>query len=448
MEENEIKNCIVKIKTNNGHGTGFFIGTNKILTCFHVIKDTAEGDIKVLFKDDKYSVEVLDKKEEFEIDLAVLKVEADNKDFLKIDKTISDGDKLKSYGFANTEDYFDNAPKDFERGIVPITLEYEGDDDHFMKFKNGQVEEGHSGSPIINLITKSVCGVLRTSRNTDTNLGGYGIPIDKLKLLRKVVILESVRVKPKTILFNNYTAKNEPYYIIRQEDKQFVDCLEINNIWIFGASGQGKTALINRNLIQEEIEYIFCDLSPINITSPNDILDRIIGVIKRKFKIKVLDIEENRIITVVELLSEVKAQEIVIVIDEMAIEDTDLLISVAESFVNLVTYYTNCVGEESLKFVISTRAKPQDIIMNRAKASDYFEYICCDTWSEYLEKLFDSLSNALSLNITKENRKFILTSSESSPRTIKKILSKVFHSDYITDESIKHNVKLSLQESI
>lgn len=204
MEENEIKECIVKIKTQNGNGTGFFIDTNKILTCFHVIKDMLDTDIKVVFNDEEYSVEILDTKEEFEIDLAILKVKTHNKKIVKIYDVIDNNHEIKSYGFANSKYHFSAAPEDFDRGLVPVTLVYEGNDDHFMKFKDGQVEEGYSGSPIINLTTKSVCGVLNISRNTDNSLGGYGIPIDKLKLLdldecgnKKVVDMIDIEIAVK-----------------------------------------------------------------------------------------------------------------------------------------------------------------------------------------------------------------------------------------------------------
>jgi len=177
LADNKIKECIVKIKTNGSHGTGFFIVKNKILTCFHVIKDTLEENIRVIFNGEKYSVKIVDRKEETEIDLAILEVEVDNKNYLDIDERASQEDKFLTYGFADDEDFLT------ERGAVPITFEYEGNEKHFMKFKNGQFEEGHSGSPIINLTTNSVCGVLNASRNTLNNSGGYGIPIEKLELL-------------------------------------------------------------------------------------------------------------------------------------------------------------------------------------------------------------------------------------------------------------------------
>ena len=175
MEENEIKKCIVKIQTNASHGTGFFIDTNKILTCFHVIKNVDIDELKVVFNGKDYSVEILDKNED--IDLVVLKVEVVTDSVLKQDNTSSleINKTFQAYGFAHDED--------LNRGLVPITFEYEGSTDSFMKFKNGQFEEGHSGSPILDIDTKKVVGILNISRNTDNSLGGYGIPIEKLELL-------------------------------------------------------------------------------------------------------------------------------------------------------------------------------------------------------------------------------------------------------------------------
>ena len=192
MKEDEIKECIVKIKINGSHGTGFFIDKNKILTCFHVIKNVNINEVKIVLKGEDYSVEILDKKED--IDLAILKVEVVTDSFLKQDNTSSlkINKTFQAYGFAHDE-YLD-------RGLVPITFEYEGSTDSLMKFKNGQFEEGHSGSPVLDLDTKKVVGILNISRNTDNSLGGYGIPIDKLSLLKykeqnKNEITETISLK-------------------------------------------------------------------------------------------------------------------------------------------------------------------------------------------------------------------------------------------------------------
>ncbi len=448
MEEDEIKECIVKIKTNASHGTGFFIDTNKILTCSHVIKNIIESDIKIVFKGQEYSVKILDNNEEFEVDLAILKVDVGNDKFIPINSTILDAHKLKSYGFAESKDYFYDAPKSFDRGLVPVTLDYEGNDDHFMKFKNGQVEEGHSGSPIINLMTKAVCGILNASRNTDNNLGGYGIPIDNLKLFEGVGTPKPIKVKPKTILFNNYTAKNEPYYLKREEDAQFIRTLELSNIWIFGKSGKGKTALIQRNLIQEKIEYVFCDLSAITIKSTENIFDDIIVTIEEKFEILKAKGENNRVKVIVKLLEDIGLNKIIIVIDEMSVDNNTLLKEIASCFVKLVTHYTNTHGDESLKFVISTKAKPEEIILDKAKASNYFEYICCDNWEGYLSSLFDLFNNELGLNLVEDTKNYILSKADSSPRILNKIFLKIIICENLNDEKIENIVKLAVEESI
>ncbi|MGB6036091.1 MAG: hypothetical protein WBG42_07470, partial [Cryomorphaceae bacterium] len=92
-------------------------------------------------------------------------------------------------------------------------------------------------------------------------------------------------VNPSIVLFNNYTKRNEPFYLSRSTDNLFNKALEINNIWVFGKSGNGKTALINRNLIQNEIEYCFCDLSPVTIKTCSDVHNEILVTLEDIFNV-------------------------------------------------------------------------------------------------------------------------------------------------------------------
>lgn len=308
MEENEIKNCIVKIKTNNGHGTGFFIGTNKILTCFHVIKDTAEGDIKVLFKDDEYSVEVLDKKEEFEIDLAVLKVEIDSNSFLEqanigsseINKT------FQAYGFGYDED--------LERGLVPITFQYEGNTENRMKFKDGQFEEGHSGSPILDLDTKKVIGIVDMSRNTFNSLGGYGISIDKLKLLdinkeKKVVDMIDIEIavkKSDTIEQKGDLIESLVSTLLRPKNYQIETRVENNGFeigFLYEDTESNKIYVEFKNYKQDRIKIE---------TIKNIMGTQVIEGYKKVYLISTTELDEDTDILVNKLKNEQKRDDIIV----------------------------------------------------------------------------------------------------------------------------------------
>jgi hypothetical protein len=331
LEENEIKECIVKIKVNNSHGTGFFIEKNKILTCFHVIKDTLETDIKIIFNGIKYSVTIVDKKEEFEIDLAILKVEVDNKNYLKIDKIASREDKFLTYGFADEEYYFEDAPPNHKRGLVPVTLDYEGYDDHFMKFKNGQVEEGHSGSPVINLSTKSICGVLKITRNKDNSLGGYGIPIEKLKLLdlnKKVASMIDIEISVKksdTIEQKGDLIESLVSTLLKAENYQIENRLKNNGIEI---------DLLYENVEKNKIYVEFKNYKKdtIKIEAIKNIMGtRAIEGYKKVYLISTTELDENTDKLVKKLINEQKR-------DDIIVYTSSNLIKILESTKTIIKY--------------------------------------------------------------------------------------------------------------
>ncbi len=133
---------------------------------------------------------------------------------------------------------------------------------------------------------------------------------DSLKIdeIHKAVIPKKsiipVEVNPKNILFNNYSIKNEPFYLERKVDKEFMNVISINNIWLYGKSGSGKTALVNRNLLCNNIEYCFCDLSPINVNSSNDVLEEILCIIEEQFMIQRDNKITNKIKQITKILCE------------------------------------------------------------------------------------------------------------------------------------------------
>lgn len=254
------------------------------------------------------------------------------------------------------------------------------------------------------------------------------------------------KVQISDVLFNNYISKNEPYYIPREEDSKFNKSLEINNIWLFGKSGVGKTALINRNLMQNSIEFCFCDLSPVTITKANDVLEEILFTIEEKFTVDRNTDELNIVKQITQLLCKTASRYTVIVIDELSVED-ETLREIAISLIQLVSHYGNNSNENRLKFVVSTILDPKKIIKNKSKASDHFQYICCDSWSEYASHLFDILCDSLRLEID-ASKELIISSSNNSPRIMKLIFKKLIVHGHSSDELIEKCVKLTLEEIV
>lgn len=320
----------------------------------------------------------------------------------------------------------------------------------WFKWKHKKLEEYTKSKEFIKLINGNALIDLMKECNVYNNIFKIEDSI-KIDEIHKAVVPKKIdntkKQKPNIVLFNNYTKKNEPFYFERKQDLTFYQNLKISNIWIFGQSGSGKTALINRNLIQNKIEYLFCDLSPITVNSVHDVFEEIICSIEDRFDTIRCQKEKNDIKLIVKLLNGLTSKRIVIVIDELHIRENNLLKSIASSFINLVTHYNNSCTQEELKFVVSTIADPETIIKNKPKASDYFQYICCNDWDTEIEQLYDILNSALDLNVVGENKAFVVTESKKSPRILKNIFRKIIASKDITDSSIQQAVTLTLKES-
>ncbi len=274
------------------------------------------------------------------------------------------------------------------------------------------------------------------------------IKIDEIhKQLVPVTIDPPKDIKPSTVLFNNYSEKNEPFYLNRNSDSEFNKSLEISNIWLFGKSGVGKTALINRNLIQNKIQYCFCDLSPITITKEGDVLNEILITIEDKFDLERDDNETNKLKQISQILCKASSSNTIIVIDELSVSDNSILKNIADSFIQLVTHYNNQAGNSELKFVVSTISNPKDIIQNKSKASGYFQYICCDSWEDYSSQLFDILAKALSLELG-DLKSTIIKGSNHSPRTLKNIFQKILIGNDTSEKAVSKAIKLTQSEIV
>ncbi len=252
---------------------------------------------------------------------------------------------------------------------------------------------------------------------------------------------------PNLILFNNYTKLNEPYYIQRDSDANFKEALEISNIWVFGKSGFGKTALVNRNLINQQIQYCFCDLSPITIVSKEDVLNEILCTLEEQLSTE-RDLKEPNILKQIsKILCDNGAAKTVIVIDELSVAEDHVLRNIADNFIKLVTHYSNKKPQNDLKFVVSTIADPKNIIENKSKAIDHFQYICCDSWENYSSQLFDTISEALNIDLSKM-KSAIIEESKYSPRVIKSIFKKVIVYGDQSTESVEKAIKTTLDEIV
>lgn len=181
--EDLLQRAIVRIDIDGiPNGTGFFVVPGHVLTCAHVISPATLTSPDPLSAAPRAKIQVCDRAgREHEIttdpsidskaDLAWLSLPGAPPDVPV--PLISDGmvvgDELWTYGF----------PLGKTAG-VPVTFDAEGMAEGpppLLKFKGGQVQDGLSGAPLLNRRTGAVCGIIRRTRNEETDLGGYAIPV-------------------------------------------------------------------------------------------------------------------------------------------------------------------------------------------------------------------------------------------------------------------------------
>ena len=173
--EEILERCTVKIKipSKSGWGTGFFVDSDLILTCAHVVKGATSEPIQVYWQNQEaFEVAVIEEIHSDPLDIALLRLNSASNEFscVYLDTDIKSSDILYTFGY----------PDDFENG-APVTFECEGiirDNPPLIKFKHGQARPGLSGSPLLNKRTGKVCGIVKFTRDRATDLGGGGILVE------------------------------------------------------------------------------------------------------------------------------------------------------------------------------------------------------------------------------------------------------------------------------
>jgi hypothetical protein len=171
--------CVVRIHLGELHaGSGFFAAPGAVVTCDHVLRmlelttGAAPPDIRVIGSDDReYRVRDVSDRSASQ-DLAVLRVEPADHLCALLAEGLRGGDELVTFG--STQKRVEGVPTElWAEGLT-------GEDPQMMKLSRGQVQPGMSGSPVLNLRTGGVCGVLKRTRDQAQALGGYAIPIQAL----------------------------------------------------------------------------------------------------------------------------------------------------------------------------------------------------------------------------------------------------------------------------
>ncbi len=187
--------CCVRIDVGGAPaGSGFFVAPGVVVTCYHVLRlerlssDEADPELSVVSGDRKYDVrDWREYSPTNEDDLAILRVEAaDDHPCVLLDTGLRARDELHSYGFPDGRPGGEPTP-------IRAAGWVGGKEDQWLKLVESNIRRGMSGSPVLNLRTGAVCGVLKRSSDPTQALGGYAVSVSALFALSPSLLSQNYR---------------------------------------------------------------------------------------------------------------------------------------------------------------------------------------------------------------------------------------------------------------
>jgi hypothetical protein len=176
-----LRDCTVRVTLDGKSvlGTGFFVSPGLILTCAHVMDallSSKEMSTKIFWRNREYQAQVVQLLPKPYPDIALLGIESlMEHQCVFLNTGMNVGDEVYTYGFTDEYPDGDSAQLTYEG---PTILNEGQDQNNIMfKLKSGQVRPGFSGAPLLNLRTGCVCGIIKSTRDREIDLGGRAIPV-------------------------------------------------------------------------------------------------------------------------------------------------------------------------------------------------------------------------------------------------------------------------------
>src|SRR5579859_3527704 len=179
-----LTSCTVRITSKSGQGTGFFVAPTLVLTCKHIIENALapSSPIEIAWLGQLFPATLYALPATNNIDLALLRVNIPHHPCVLLHGGAEPFSNLYSYGYPDIKPQGASTTFDSEGWI--------GTQQELLRLKEGQVRPGMSGSPILNIVTGCICGMVQSTRDRASTLGGEAI-------MTKVILREFPELEEK-----------------------------------------------------------------------------------------------------------------------------------------------------------------------------------------------------------------------------------------------------------
>jgi hypothetical protein len=180
-------NCTVQVMVGDkGKGTGFFVAPGTVLTCAHVVAvdDHAVPDVKVKWRGVTYTgtasarpPEALGARVWNPPDLCVISLDSPPPGHPTVILSAKGGDDCDVY-IVGYNKVFSDTPELGGSWTGRLTGWQQVGGDRMRQVTGVSLEPGMSGGPVLDLRRGVVCGVVKTQRLPDSDMGGLVIPVE------------------------------------------------------------------------------------------------------------------------------------------------------------------------------------------------------------------------------------------------------------------------------
>jgi hypothetical protein len=179
----QLQDKTARVDYAGNYATAVFVAPGIALTCAHVFRNyTPDSVLQVTWRGATRSAVLQEQFIDWDSpnrwpDLALIKVDIPEEDYtvLHFADEYAVGDQLLAVGYSEKSPYGET---------VLCTVEGDsrvGNDQLLLKFRGAQIRAGFSGAPLFNLQTNAVVGIIKSTRDPDSDLGGLAIPTSVIR---------------------------------------------------------------------------------------------------------------------------------------------------------------------------------------------------------------------------------------------------------------------------
>lgn len=253
---------------------------------------------------------------------------------------------------------------------------------------------------------------------------------DKTNIPTEVEFIETSKIKD--VLFDFYNIDREEFYINREIDKKVSSAVNFYGIWMYGKSGLGKTACLQRNLIIANKKFLFLNLAHCLNISVDLLFDEIKSELESKFDLPSSEKRNSFGATIKEIIEIIKnnieVDDFYLFLEEVPLADNEIYKEFVPKLLALIIKIATDDTNIKLKFIISSLESPIPYILDtQHKIYEYIRFKEMSIWDnkDSLD-LIGLIERSLSLSLEDETRNYIVRKTNGSPRTLKTFFRNCF----------------------